>query len=65
MIESENLPLGPNGEDEPARDFLSGYGDWDAVDQAVQELIASNGFDFDALQQQDETDLQQAEDHLK
>jgi hypothetical protein len=42
-----------------------GTGDWDAAAKAAAAIRASNGFDFDALRDQDECDLRHANDHLQ
>ncbi|MCI0703640.1 MAG: hypothetical protein L0241_21375 [Planctomycetia bacterium] len=42
----------------------TGTGDWDAAAKAAAEIRASNGFDFDALRDQDACDLRHANDHL-
>lgn len=52
-------------EEEPIANLGPGHGNWDAAAQAVRELIAGGEYDFDAVRQQDEIDLQHAEDHLK
>ena len=41
-----------------------GTGDWDAAAKAAAEIRANNGFDFDAILDQDECDLRRANDHL-
>ena len=41
-----------------------GHGNWDAVAQAVKELIVRDGYDFDALDRQNECDLRHTDDHL-
>ena len=42
-----------------------GTGDWDAAAKAAAEIRANNGFDFDAIREQDECDLRHANDHLQ
>lgn len=42
-----------------------GTGDWDSAAKAAAAIRASNGFDFDALSDQDAYDLRHANDHLQ
>ena len=48
----------------PNVQFTPGTGDWDAALRAVKELIANDGFDFEAVRLQNECDWKHAEDHL-
>lgn len=50
---------------DPANDLAPGHGNWNAVAQAARELVAGNGFDFEALRQQNEIDLAHSKDHLQ
>jgi hypothetical protein len=41
-----------------------GTGDWDAASKAAAEIRESKGFDFDAIREQGECDLQHNNDHI-
>jgi hypothetical protein len=41
-----------------------GTGDWDSAAKAAAQIRESLGFDFDAIQKQNECDLKHSNDHL-
>jgi len=48
-------------EEAPTPGVIPGTGDWDAAAKAVREI---RDYDYDAMRDQNECDLQHAKDHL-